>query len=58
MKKLLMKLKMVHSKPLNPKNIYKYKSSHPEDLIIGNKDSPEEQDHSSHKKILRWDCYQ
>jgi len=34
MKKPLMKLKMVLSKLL------KYKSSHPEDLIIGNKESP------------------
>jgi len=34
------------------KNTFKYKSSHHEDLIIGNKESPEEQDHISDKKSL------
>ena len=40
------------------KNTFKYKSSHHEDLIIGNKESPEEQDHISDKKSLWWDFYQ
>ena len=34
------------------KNTFKYKSSHPEDLIIENKAIPEEQDHISDKKSL------
>ena len=33
-----------------PRNTFKHNSSHPEELIIGNKDSQEEQDHTSDKK--------
>ena len=38
------------------KNTFKYKSSHPEDQIIGNKESPRKQDHTSDQKSLLWDC--
>jgi len=41
---------------IHSKNSFKYKYSHPEDQIIGNKDSLREQDHTSDQKSLLWDC--
>ena len=41
---------------IQSRNSFKYKSSHPEDQIIGNKKVPEELDHISDQKSLPWDC--
>jgi len=43
---------------IQSRNSFKYKSSHHEDQIIGNKESPEELDHISDQKSLPWDCCQ
>ena len=41
---------------IQSRNSFKYKSSHPEDQIIGKKESPDELDHISDLKSLPWDC--
>ena len=41
---------------IQSRNSFQYKSSHPKDQIFGNKESPEEQDHTSDQKSMLWDC--
>ena len=41
---------------IQSRNSFKYKSSHPEDQIIGNKESPRRTRSHSDQKSLLWDC--